>query len=63
MIDDLAQGPVPGDEPAEIAEKMNISEKTVEGHLTKGLKLIRMNLRDSGILSVLISSSIHQLLQ
>ncbi len=47
----------------EIAEKMNISEKTVEGHLTKGLKLVRINLRDSGILSVLIGTSLHQWLK
>jgi RNA polymerase sigma-70 factor (ECF subfamily) len=47
----------------EIAEKMNISEKTVEGHLTKGLKLVRMNLRDGGILSVLIGTTLHQWLK
>ncbi|GAA6765754.1 RNA polymerase sigma-70 factor [Flavobacterium sp. CGRL1] len=30
---------------AEIAKTMNISEKTVEGHLTKGLKIIRNKFR------------------
>lgn len=30
---------------AEIAKQMNISEKTVEGHLTKGLKIIRNKFR------------------
>lgn len=31
----------------EIAEKMNISPKTAEAHLTKALKTIRLNLRQS----------------
>lgn len=31
---------------AEIAESMNISTKTVEAHLTKALKLLRLNLKD-----------------
>lgn len=47
----------------EIAEKMNLSEKTVEGHLTKGLKLVRMNLRDSGMLAAIISTSLHEWLK
>jgi hypothetical protein len=42
---------------------MNISEKTVEGHLTKGLKLVRMNLRDTGILAAIFSTSLHQWLK
>ncbi len=41
---------------AEIAKEMNISEKTVEGHLTKGLKKIQVNLRNSGISVVLVSN-------
>ncbi|MDP9078898.1 MAG: RNA polymerase sigma-70 factor [Bacteroidota bacterium] len=38
---------------AEIAKEMNISEKTVEGHLTKGLKKIQVNLKNSGIAVIL----------
>lgn len=33
----------------EIAETMNIAEKTVEGHLTKALKTLRSNLQQTGI--------------
>jgi RNA polymerase sigma-70 factor (family 1) len=47
----------------EIAREMEISEKTAEGHLTKGLKTIRLNLKDSGMLGVLICSSIHEWLR
>lgn len=47
----------------EIANEMNISEKTVEGHLTKGLKTIKSNLKDSGILSLLVSEAIHEFLK
>lgn len=47
----------------EIAQEMNISEKTVEGHLTKGLKTIRLNLKDSGVLSVVLGSTLIQLLK
>jgi len=47
----------------EIAEKMNISEKTVEGHLTKGLKLVRVNLQNDGILVVMIGASLHEWLK
>ncbi|WPQ66181.1 RNA polymerase sigma-70 factor [Chitinophaga sancti] len=36
-----------------IAEKLNISEKTVEGHLTKGLKLLRSNFKNRKSLAVL----------
>ncbi|EHQ26009.1 sigma-70 family RNA polymerase sigma factor [Mucilaginibacter paludis] len=42
---------------AQIAEELNIAEKTVEGHLTKGLKLIRANLKASGMLSLLTASA------
>lgn len=42
----------------EIAEKMGISEKTVEGHLTKGLKTLKVNLKDSGILILLASTKV-----
>lgn len=45
----------------EIAKEMNISEKTVEGHLTKGLKTIKMNLKDSGILSLVAAAAVHEL--
>lgn len=38
----------------EIAQKMNISEKTVEAHLTKALKIIRRKLRIRGALSLVI---------
>ncbi|WP_316836733.1 RNA polymerase sigma-70 factor [Pedobacter nutrimenti] len=47
----------------EIADEMNISEKTVEGHLTKGLKTIKSNLKDSGILSLLVTEAIHEFLK
>lgn len=42
----------------EIAAKMGISEKTVEGHLTKGLKSLKVNLKDSGILILLAATKI-----
>jgi RNA polymerase sigma-70 factor (family 1) len=35
---------------AEIAEKMNISEKGVEANLTRALKIIKGNLNNSGVL-------------
>lgn len=47
----------------EIAREMNISEKTVEGHLTKGLKTIRLQLKDSGILSITMGTALYQLLK
>jgi RNA polymerase sigma-70 factor (family 1) len=47
----------------EIAKEMNISEKTVEGHLTKGLKAIKNNLKDSGILSMMVGTSLYNLLK
>ena len=47
----------------EIAKEMNISEKTVEGHLTKGLKIMKVNLKDSGILAVMVSTSLYDLLK
>lgn len=40
---------------AEIAERMNISEKGVEANLTRALKIIRGNLKDSGLLLLLSS--------
>lgn len=48
---------------AQIAEELNISEKTVEGHLTKGLKMIRANLKAHDILSVLPFSVVLHLLR
>lgn len=44
----------------EIAKEMNIAEKTVESHLTKALKTIRLNLKASDILSVVIGISIFK---
>jgi RNA polymerase sigma-70 factor (ECF subfamily) len=43
----------------EIAQKMGVSEKTVEGHLTKGLKTIKINLKDSGVLVLVASATTH----
>lgn len=43
----------------EIANEMNIAEKTVEGHLTKGIKTLKLNLKDSGLLVIAVGSSIH----
>lgn len=34
----------------EIAREMNISEKTVEAHLTKAIKALRISLKDAGFL-------------
>lgn len=45
----------------EIAKEMDLSEKTVEGHLTKGLRTIKNNLKDSGILTLMVSDAIHEL--
>lgn len=39
----------------EIAEQMGIAEKTVETHLTKALKTIRVALKNSGILLFILS--------
>ncbi len=47
----------------EIAEEMNISVRTVEGHLNKGLKAIRNGLKDSGMLTLIVSSSLYELLK
>lgn len=40
---------------AEIAKRMNISEKGVEANLTRALKIIRGNLKNSGLLLLLSS--------
>ncbi len=40
---------------AEIAQKMDIAEKTVEGHLTKGLKKIQLTLKNTGIAVLLVT--------
>lgn len=42
----------------EIASEMNISEKTVEAHLTKALKTIRLNLKASDLLTMLIGMNL-----
>jgi RNA polymerase sigma-70 factor (family 1) len=47
----------------EIARQMNLSEKTVEGHLTKGLKAIRLHLKESGLLTLMVSGSLHEWLK
>lgn len=44
---------------AEVAKELGISEKTVEGHLTKGLKTLRLTLKDSGLLGIALGSSIY----
>lgn len=38
----------------EIAQEMDISEKTVEGHLTKALRVLRLNLKEIMLLVFLI---------
>ena len=38
----------------EISEKMNISPKTAEAHLTKALKTIRLNLKQSAPMLLLL---------
>lgn len=38
----------------QIAEQMDISEKTVEAHLTKALKTLRFSLRHAGWLTILV---------
>jgi RNA polymerase sigma-70 factor (ECF subfamily) len=48
----------------EIAEKLNLSEKTVQAHLTKATKTLRSDLRKqypTFLISVVITS-LHQLL-
>lgn len=38
----------------EISREMGIAEKTVEAHLTKGLKVLRLRLRDIGIFMLML---------
>jgi len=38
----------------EISREMGIAEKTVESHLTKGLKMLRFNLRRAGFLLLVL---------
>ncbi|MCY4779621.1 RNA polymerase sigma-70 factor [Sphingobacterium sp. UT-1RO-CII-1] len=47
----------------EIAEKMNISEKTVESHMTKALKTIRNNLSNSGTIITLTYSFLEKFIK
>lgn len=47
----------------EIAEKMNISEKTVESHMTKALKTIRNNLSNSGTITLLVYSFLDKFIK
>jgi RNA polymerase sigma-70 factor (ECF subfamily) len=44
---------IAGKSTAQIAGEMNISEKTVEAHLTKALKHIRYSIRNTGFLSLI----------
>ena len=37
----------------EIAQQLNISEKTVEDHITHAIKHIKSSMRDMGIISLL----------
>lgn len=43
----------------EISDKMGIASKTVEAHLTKGLRTLRLNLKDAGVLILLLSLLIY----
>jgi len=48
---------------AEIAEKMNISEKGVEANLTRALKVVKDNLKNTGLMVLLsqeVVSEIHK---
>lgn len=48
---------------AEIAEKMNISEKGVEANLTRALKAVKDNLKNTGLVALLsqeVVSEIHK---
>ncbi|MFT4565489.1 MAG: RNA polymerase sigma-70 factor (family 1) [Saprospiraceae bacterium] len=38
----------------EIAQRLNISTKTIENHITKALKIIRIELKRMGLISVLL---------
>lgn len=40
--------------PQEIADEMNIAKKTVEAHLTKALKMLRLNLKEIMVLLVIL---------
>ncbi len=40
--------------PQEIADEMNIAKKTVEAHLTKALKMLRLNLKEMMVLLVVL---------
>jgi RNA polymerase sigma-70 factor (family 1) len=44
----------------EIAKELNISEKTVEAHLSKALKVIKDKLPDSGAMLVIIAELLHK---
>jgi RNA polymerase sigma-70 factor (family 1) len=39
---------------SEISKQMNIAEKTVEAHLTKGIKIIKLRLKNSGTLLIVL---------
>lgn len=45
----------------EIAKKMEISEKTVEAHMSKALRTIRNNLSESDAIILLIISTLHNI--
>jgi RNA polymerase sigma-70 factor (family 1) len=44
----------------EISREMNIAEKTVESHLTKALKVLRLKLRQSGLLVLAASLGVFR---
>ena len=46
----------------EISKKMGIAEKTVEAQLNKGLKIMRLNLRNFGLFTLIKYSSILMIL-
>jgi len=48
---------------AEIANRMNISEKGVEANLTRALKIIKGGLKRHGVLVLFSTSLLHSLLQ
>jgi len=40
--------------PQEISDEMNIAKKTVEAHLTKALKMLRLNLKEMMVLLIML---------
>lgn len=46
---------------AEIAQKMNISEKGVEANLTRALKTVKDNLKNTGLVAILSPAAISEI--